>query len=114
MESTIIENENFKAELEQKCDIDESNNVLDIPEDTKKCILMKSIFDSERPSTVFFQYNYEATNLTKVITNNKRFIPKIELDWSNKKDKPYCVLYKAYKNLPECILIPMFIIVGMW
>lgn len=79
----------------------------EIPEDTKKCVLIKSIFDDEKPSTVFFQYNFDVTGMKKKTENNLRLTPKNELDWKNKKHRNFCVMYKAYKNIPDCILIPM-------
>jgi tubulin polyglutamylase TTLL4 len=106
MESAMIELET-KDDIDMKSDDERSTTNLEIPEDTKKCVLVKSIFDGERPSTVFFQYNHEVTGLKKKIDNNTRICAKNELDWNIKKHRNFCVMYKAYKNIPDCILIPM-------
>jgi tubulin polyglutamylase TTLL4 len=106
MESAMIEIDN-KDDMDMKSESDKSTTVLDIPEDTKKCVLVKSIFDEEKPSTVFFQYNFEVTGMKKKIDQNTRFNAKNELDWNNKKHRNFCVMYKAYKNIPDCIFIPM-------
>ena len=85
MESNI----NSKLEnLQDKTTIDDADSDsadsgslkinLDIPEETKKCILIKSMFDNKKPATIFFQYNYQATGLEKEIKNNRRIYNFLE------------------------------------
>lgn len=125
MESNIIHQHNKKSSHNSTNAVSDKNDIqiksdsegdnssveeeieVDIPEDTNTCILMSSVFGMERSPTVFFQYNYDVTQLKKHIKENKRFINLEKLNWRNRKHKNFCIMYKAYKNLPDCIGIPM-------
>lgn len=71
-------------------------------EEEETSILLQSITPN-RPSTVFFQYDKESTKSVKLIPVNR----VRTVNWKEKKNKKFCVLYKAYKNIPDCISIPM-------
>lgn len=69
------------------------NSTVKIPKSVKPCLLVESVFGSERPGTVFFDYNSNFVNKTKSIKNNRRFNPKAVLDWKKPEHKDFVVTY---------------------
>ena len=78
---------------------------VEIPLDNSKCFLLKPTLSSTMCGTVYFNSDYDIMNEVEM-QFEKRIDRDLALDWRDKKHRSYCVLYKAYKNLPECINLP--------
>ena len=78
---------------------------VDIPLDNSKCFLLKPTLPTTNLGTVYFKSDYDFMREVE-IQYEKRIDKDLSLDWKDKKFRSYCVLYKAYKNLPECINLP--------
>jgi hypothetical protein len=81
---------NDSIEDENKIEYDFEENVTST--------LIYSIWES-LPPTIFFQYN---EYINKTLKKTQR---SFTIDWD--KNKQFCILFKAYKNVPDCILGPM-------
>jgi hypothetical protein len=67
-------------------------------DDNTVSLMLYSVWENI-PPTIFFQYNTEVNKASKSL--NRTYT----IDW--KENKKYCILFKAYKNVPDCILGPM-------
>lgn len=62
----------------------------------KHCVLLESVFGSERPGTVFFNYNHFRINMTKNTKDNKRFNPKGVINLN--KHKEFMLTYTGFNT----------------
>jgi tubulin polyglutamylase TTLL4 len=86
------DNDSFSESMEEEQKIE-----YELEENTNT-IMLYSIWDNT-PATIYFQYNFSVNKSQK--SEARTYI----VNWEN--NKKYCVLFKAYKNVPECILGPM-------